>query len=189
LEVVVQDLLVTLLLMLGVEMVEILPLVLLSMLPVEVVVVQLYLLSNQVILVDLVVVVETTLQEVMLLVELDNNIIQIHQDILDLLLVVDILVVRVILEVVKNQVEVAVVLDKQVQMPLLHQRVDLVVMEFKLLQFSETLIIHMVRELSTSVVVEEEVVDMVPHPQQHQVELEVEETVEQMQEIMLIQAM
>ena len=168
-------------------MVEILPLVLLSMLPVEVVVVQQVDRSNQVIPVDPEVVVETTLQEVMLLVEPDNNIIQIHQDILDLLLVVVMVVVGVILEVVTKQVEVAVVLDKQVKMPPIHQRVDLVVTEFKLLQFSETHLIHMVRELSTSVVAEEEVVDMAPPPQHHQVEPEVEETVEQMQEIMLYQ--
>ena len=133
-------------------------------------------------------VVEITPKEVMLLVEPDSNIIQIHQDILDLLLVVVIMVVGVTPHLVKNQVEVEVELVQQVEMHPLHQRVDLVVLEFKLLQFSETRIIHMVRELSTSVVAEEEVVDMAAHPQQHQVELEVEETVEQIQEIMLNQA-
>ena len=72
-------------------------------------------------------VLETTLEEVVLLVELDNNIIQIHQEILDLLLVVVILVVMVTLELATKQVEEAVVPVDLAGMPPIHQRVDLVV--------------------------------------------------------------
>jgi hypothetical protein len=97
-------------------------------------------------------------------------------------------VVMVSLVLVKKQVEVAVVPVELAQMPPLHQLVVLVVMEFKLLLFLETRIIHMARELSTSVVVAEEEVDMAPHRRQHQVEMEVEVTAEQMQEIMQQQA-